>query len=326
MTQANVSFAPFMTSATVPFISVCIPAYHRIHYLERLLQSLVGQTFRNFEVIVSDDSRDDSVAQLCRQFEDKFSLQYHKHQPVAGKPTANWNNAIDKANGEWIKLMHDDDWLAAAGALQKFADATKSGKKFIFSAYANFFEENKATETVRLSSFWKKKIRKQPALLMAKNVVGPPSVSLVHRSIKEKYDERLKWRVDTDFYERVLRDEKDYRYINDPLILVSISESQVTQSCLYKPEIELPEGLILIEKYGVTSLKNILVYDAWWRLFRNMNIVRTEQLHHYTQKEWPPVFAAMIHDLSRVPAKLLRTGILSKLMMGLSYIRNRTKI
>ncbi len=112
-----------------PFISICIPAYKRTQYLQRLLRSIAEQTFNNFEVIVSDDSNDDSVKKLIAQFENQFSLKYWQNQTSLGTP-ANWNAAIQKAAGEWIKLMHDDDWFATPSALQQFADATKQGNQF----------------------------------------------------------------------------------------------------------------------------------------------------------------------------------------------------
>ena len=255
-----------------PLISICIPAYKRTHYLRRLLTSIAQQTFTNFEVIVTDDSgNDNNVAALVKEFDSAFALRYYKNTISRGTP-ANWNEGISKANGEWIKLIHDDDWLASPTSLQNFADATSHGKKFIFSAYTNHYEDENTTETVRMTVFWRRNIKKNPSTLLAKNVIGPPSVTMVHQSVKETYDERLKWRVDTDFYERVLRAENTFYYTDQPLMNVGISKSQVTQSCLYKPEVELPEGLTLLQKYGVSSLQNIWVYDAWWRLFRNMNI------------------------------------------------------
>ncbi len=314
-----------MTAKSAPFISICIPAFQRTHYLRRLLQSISEQTYTDFEVILSDDSKDDSVKELAKQFEDKFTLSYYRNQPALGTP-ANWNYSIGKAKGEWIKLMHDDDWFSTPAALQAFAEAAKGGKKFLFSAYENYYDGTQNKIVVWLTGYWKKNIKQNPSLLIVKNVIGPPSVTMLHRSINVTYDERLKWRVDTDFYERVLSKEKDFGYIPLPLICVGISESQVTQSCLYKPEIELPEGLILLEKYGVSSLQNVWVYDAWWRLFRNMNIVSKKQLYSYTKKEWPNVIYLMVEDLSKAPAKLLQTGIFSKLFMSYSYFKNRNKI
>ena len=221
-----------MIENNAPLISICIPAYKRTNYVKRLLDSIAEQTFTDFEVILSDDSDDDSVEQLSQQYIKNFSLAYHRNKPSLGTP-ANWNFGISRAHGEWIKLMHDDDWFATPDSLLQFANATSFKKKFIFSAYTNYFEGKTTTESVKLTNFWKQNIKKDAAVLIAKNVIGPPSVTMVHKTITEKYDERLKWRVDTDFYERILRQENEFFYIDETLICVGISESQVTQSCLY---------------------------------------------------------------------------------------------
>lgn len=304
-------------------ISICIPAYKRIAYLQRLLDSIALQTFRDFEVVVSDDSPDDSVQVVCEQYRSKFKLLYYKNKVALGTP-ANWNFGISKATGEWIKLMHDDDWFANENALAVFAKYTNKSK-FIFSAYTNHYE-NGTVQEVYLRHFWSKKIIKEPAVLIAENVIGPPSVTLIHRSIKEQYDERLPWRVDIEFYYRVLKATQNYYYINEPLVNVGISESQVTQSCIYKPEVELPEGYILLQKQGIAPLRNILVYDAWWRLLRNMHITTVNQLEQYGNKHWPKVIINMVNDLANAPNVLLNVGVSSKMLMTVSYLKNKKTI
>ena len=62
-----------------PIISICIPAYKRIDYLKRLLWSIEIQKFKDFEVIISDDSNDDSVAVLLKEFNGRFEIKYFKN-------------------------------------------------------------------------------------------------------------------------------------------------------------------------------------------------------------------------------------------------------
>lgn len=115
-----------------PFISICIPAYKRIDFLKRLLDSIQIQTFHDFEVIVTDDSPDDSVRILCESYESfDLKLTYWKNSPSLGTP-ANWNKAISMAKGLWIKLMHDDDWFIDSSALMIFADAARAEKKSFY--------------------------------------------------------------------------------------------------------------------------------------------------------------------------------------------------
>lgn len=309
-----------------PFISICIPAYQRVHYLRRLLNSLVDQLFRDFEVVIGDDSKDDTVWHLVEEFQEKLPIAYFRNIPSLGTP-ANWNFTISKAKGEWIKLIHDDDWLTSPESLTKFAHFTKKGTEFIFSAYSNQFEQaGKPPENKFLPRTWRNRIIREPMTLLAYNVIGPPSVIMVHRSVAEKYDERLKWRVDMEYYVRLLSKFKGFTYIDKVLVNVGVSESQVTQSCIYQPQVELPEGLILLQKHGANRLGNIWVYDAWWRLLRNMNIVSSTQLQAFTTGDWPPIIPVMINDLAKLPAPMLRFGPASKFFMFISYLKNRSLI
>lgn len=309
-----------------PFISICIPAYQRVHYLRRLLNSLTDQLFTDFEVVVSDDSKDDSVLLLVEEYKHKLPIAYYRNNPSLGTP-ANWNFAISKAKGEWIKLIHDDDWLSNPNSLDQFAHYAKKGGEFIFSAYSNQFEEpGKPSERKFFPRSWRNRITREPMTLLAYNVIGPPSVIMVHRSVTEKYDERLKWRVDMEYYVRLLTRLKRYEYIDEILVNVGVSESQVTQSCIYQPQVELPEGLLLLQKHGAATLSNIWVYDAWWRLLRNMNIVRSEQLSQYAEGLWPPIIPAMVQDLAKLPNRMLKFGPASKAFMLLSYFKNKSLV
>ncbi len=305
-----------------PLISICIPAYKRVENNRRLLQSIAIQEFTDFEVVITDDSPDDSIKNLLTEFPD-LPIVYFKNEKPLGTP-ANWNFGITKASGEWIKIMHDDDWFADENSLRVFAEHTSSGKKMIVSRYLNV-HENSRTELPAFSPSRKEQIIREPLLLLSENVIGPPSVTFVHRSVTETYDERMKWRVDMDFYIRVLLKEKDFEWIDQPLVHVGISESQVTNSCINMPEVELPEGLIMLKKYGTKPLRNIMVYDAWWRILRNTS-TDLEKLERFGGPEWPPVIKAMTRLQNKLPRKWLQAGIFSKLAMGISYLTSQSKL
>ncbi len=312
-----------MSAKSQPFISICIPAYKRTHYLQRLLQSVASQTFRDFEVVISDDSNDNSVELIVKEFEDKFFIRYYHNKPSLGTP-ANWNFAIGKANGEWIKLMHDDDWFANETALQAFANATKKGDKFITCDYDYKDDDGTIIRKMVLSPFTKKRILKQPMVLLNDNYIGQPSVVMVHRSVTAVYDERMKWRVDIDYYMQLLFSERQFTCIPGVLIHLGVNAMQVTNSCLNVPCIELPEGLMLLEKYGTKSLRNIFVYDAWWRIIRNTGTRNKETLYRYATS-WPKEIINMTQAQSRINFQLLKNGVFSKLFMTLQYLLSLRK-
>src|SRR5215470_3166789 len=109
-------------------ISICIPTFQRVNFLKRLLDSISVQSFKDFEVIVTDDSPEDDVRKLSQEYENKFSLRYFKNVVPLGTP-ANWNQAIRHARGEWIKLMHDDDWFSSSESLEIFSQYTSADSK-----------------------------------------------------------------------------------------------------------------------------------------------------------------------------------------------------
>ena len=305
-------------------ISICIPAYKRPGNVRRLLQSIAIQTFTDFEVILTDDSPDSSVKEVVDTFI-AFPIHYKKNDPAKGTP-ANWNEGISLAQGEWIKIMHDDDWFASPSSLQEFADLTASGHHFIFSRYTNIDESGK-TEQPPLPEDSKKRILKEPVTLLARNVIGPPSVTLIHHSIKERYDTSMKWRVDIDYYIRLLREQPSFGLVEIAAINVGVSQSQVTNDCKDVPGVELPEGLLLLHKYGTKPLRHMLVYDAWWRILRNTGMRSREQLVAYTPyQEWPNIIFRMIAHQRWVPASWLRFGPLSKTLMLLSYLLNQSQL
>jgi len=91
-----------------PAVSVIIPAFNRAWCLEETLQSVWGQTFRNFEVIVVDDGSTDGTSALMRQFPE---VHVHRWEDNRGVSAAR-NRGIQMARGEWICFLDSDDrWV-----------------------------------------------------------------------------------------------------------------------------------------------------------------------------------------------------------------------
>ena len=123
---------------------------------------------------------------------------------------------------------------------------------------------------------------------------------------------------------RILNNLGNFTCIDTPLINIGVSESQVTNNCLNIPEVEIPELGIILNKFGVSFLKNIKVYDAVWRILRNVKINSKEMLFHYSKNEWPEVILNMIKHQSLLPYSILKIGPVSKLLMIVSYLNNKT--
>jgi len=306
-------------------ISICIPAYNSGSKLERLLESIKVQTFKDYEIIISDDSNNDGVRNIAEKKYAELNIQYYHNAKPLGTP-ANWNNAILKAKGQWIKLMHHDDWMLDENTLQTFVDHIpgNDGAKLIYCAFKNINTDTDSTSDGK-TSWFESLLLKWNYLNLFKNFIGNPSCTLVSSALKPyEYDKRIKWLIDFDFYTWYFTREKKVIYIDKPLIAFRIHAGQVTAQTQQNPVVEIPESFILYEKYGIKILKNVFVYDFFWRMYRNLGIKSIPELEKYLGYECKyPAIVNMIKLQHKVPEAFLKNGFSSKMLMLSGYLRNR---
>jgi glycosyltransferase involved in cell wall biosynthesis len=107
-----------------PKISVIMPTYNRSHLISRAIKSVLGQTFRNFELIVINDGSTDETEKAVRRFKDKRIIYIkRKHAGVS----AARNVGLAHALGEYIAYLDDDDcyYSCHLKALSRFLDRHK---------------------------------------------------------------------------------------------------------------------------------------------------------------------------------------------------------
>lgn len=306
-----------------PFISICIPAYKSIEHLRRLFDSISIQNYNDAEIIVTDDSPDNSVEEFIKAYECRLPVRYFRNDVALGTPE-NWNEGIRQARGEWIKLMHDDDWFTFPESLGNFAKAAHENPEtsFIFSAYQNVNADNGGYEPVYLNPANEILLRTSSLNLFKKNYVGNPSCTLIRKDLNLFYDNQFKWVVDFEYYIRVLNKVKSYTYLNETLISVGISNEQVTKNCFRVPEVEIPENQNMLRKFGYEILRNPIVYDYYWRLYRNLGIRKVEDLLPFDSEAVHKIIHEMIKEQANISPERLKNGLISKSLMTAGYLQS----
>jgi glycosyltransferase involved in cell wall biosynthesis len=305
------------------FISICIPAYKHVDYLKRLLDSIAIQTFKDYEVVITDDSPGNEVEQLCLQYT-SLPMRYIKNEKPLGSPE-NWNAGIRNAKGEWVKMMHDDDWFSGVDSLEMFARVAKANKDFtfIFSDFIEVDEEKQTTKESAINNFHLRLLKKSPLTLFKKNFVGHPSTTLIRNNNDHFYDNKFKWVVDMEFYIRYLNIFKNFVAIRKPLVNIGIGKDQITKQVFRNPTIEIPEVLELYKKLPPNALKNVFCYDYYWRFVRNMQIRTEADIRKFAPDvEIPVAVKGMIQLQQRFSLQTLKIGFWSKLLMLRSYVAN----
>jgi len=234
----------------MPKVSVCIPTYQQPEYFNRALVSVLEQEFTDFEIIVTDDSRGDDIASIVREASDSRIL-YVKNGVRLGSP-ANWNTAVARARGDFIKFLHHDDWLSSRESLGKFVTLLENEPEaqLGFSA-SNSYGPDERLRRIHSPSPQVSRLRDDPRVLLLGNWIGAPSATIYRRTVGARFDENLRWVVDIDFYLAVLTAAPTFAYCEHPLVSVTDGAAhQVTNDVARDPKLELFEWFFLYAKWA----------------------------------------------------------------------------
>jgi glycosyltransferase involved in cell wall biosynthesis len=189
----------------LPFFSVCIPTYNRAHYLKQALESVLSQTFDNFEIIVYDDGSTDSTAEVVKKFNDS-RIRYFKGEKNRGRPYAR-NQCVNLAKGDWIVWLDDDDVMkpdllsSYAVAINRFPSVSVFYPLKLWILYENS-KEMKLSQIIDYFKNRKACVR----TLMSSPPLPNPGVC-IKKSVYDKYglyDEEFYRAQDYEFWFRIL--------------------------------------------------------------------------------------------------------------------------
>lgn len=230
-----------------PLVSICIPVYNGVKYLQDALNSILSQIYTNFEVVISDDHSEDDTLRIVEDFKKKvsFPVFIYNHEPAG--IGANWNNCIKKSNGKFIKFLFQDDILypTCIEELVKVA-ITEKGVGLV-ACKRSIIVEGKNNTVIKA---WKKNYGNLQDGLELKscgwydldsrflkkekfikdNKIGEPSTVLFPRALVKKigfFREDLTQVLDFEFYYRILKHKKII-ILNRELAAFRIHPAQAT--------------------------------------------------------------------------------------------------
>lgn len=248
-------------------ISICIPCYEMSGYgakfLERLLSSIVNQSYKKFEIIIVDQSVNNTDIYDLYELYKSENIKYFKQQKKGA--SASMNLAIEESNYNIIKPMFQDDFIIDKNLLYKISKI-KNNWGIVRFIHTNLNE----------NYYYRKVNNLYIDNIFGHNTVGNPSVIFFKKSQQIKFDENLINFMDMDFYHQLFNVYGRPELIKEICICVRIWGGSITNSIIEGrngKKILAREKKYLINKYGYKpNLFSINLENEFGHYKRKFNI------------------------------------------------------
>ncbi|MDC0193592.1 glycosyltransferase [Candidatus Nitrosopelagicus sp.] len=121
-------------------VSIVIPVYNSERYLEKCINSIISQSYKNIEIIAIDDGSTDSSLKILKKYSNEIKILTQKNNGLA----SSLNLGIDKMNGDWFKWFSPDDLMQNQTIEILLKEAKKYQNTIIYSNW-NIIDENEIT-------------------------------------------------------------------------------------------------------------------------------------------------------------------------------------
>jgi glycosyltransferase involved in cell wall biosynthesis len=189
-----------------PKVSVLIPTYNYARFLDEAIESVLHQTFTDFELIIVDNQSTDNTEELVQKYLKDPRVSYYKNPKNLGL-VGNFNKALEYANGEYIKYLLADDKLDHS-LLAKFVAVLEANPQvsLVASASSTFGNESEIRNLPFTGYQPGRKVIMECLINGKGNWIGEPTVVMFRKSSLEvgKFNPQYLCLVDLDMWLRLL--------------------------------------------------------------------------------------------------------------------------
>ncbi|HRG53175.1 MAG TPA: glycosyltransferase [Bacteroidia bacterium] len=301
-----------------PVISICIPVYNGEAYLTRCLDSALGQTYVNFEVLIVDDQSTDDTAQIVETYSKRDDrIRLYRNEKNLGL-VGNWNKCLELSKGEWIKFIFQDDFMEP-DCLETFMSFISEDTQLLVSQRSFVLYENATADEKHYyynllrtlentycvsgqSQASAQVISKTAVENIALNFIGEPSLTMFRKQalIQTGYfNEDLQQICDLEFFLR-MASHTGLTYIPKKLCHFRIHESSATSSNLANKQYILShlEPIIfvwqLLYNKKFEQFRSFLSPSDFFKL-NNFLKVRTYEANIYAKQGHEQLFEETLH-------------------------------
>ncbi len=218
---------------TVPKVSVCIPTYNYARFLPEAIESVLNQTFTDFELLIIDDCSGDNTTAVCNVYAEKDKRIRVRVNTANIGMVNNWNLCLAEAKGQHIKFVFGDDLLSSRTALQEMVDLLEKDRGISLVASARILRDADSRIIRVLAHFKDSVVLPGHAVINRclseqKNLVGEPSAVMFRKEdAKRGFLPDYRQIVDLEMWFHLLEKGK-FAYISEPLCSFRVHAGQQT--------------------------------------------------------------------------------------------------
>jgi glycosyltransferase involved in cell wall biosynthesis len=211
-----------------PLVSILIPNYNKSVFLKDTLDSIINQTYKNWECIIVDDHSTDSSWQILQEYAVKDSRFKIFKRPKERKPGGNAarNYAFELSEGEFISWFDSDDLMVNVKIENQLNSIISNNSDFVISKLRNLDENLPYKEFIFENNVLKRPIK----YLKGSFWFGTP-VPLFKKSFLKSFDklfdEHLKRNQEAEFFIRILHRKPNISFLNEFSVLRRFDENSI---------------------------------------------------------------------------------------------------
>jgi glycosyltransferase involved in cell wall biosynthesis len=251
-----------MLNGQTPIVSVCIPVYRGVEHLSIAIESVLRQTYTDFELLIIDDDSPEDIAGIVNSYQDP-RIRFLCNAENLGAEI-NWNRCLKEARGRYFKLLPMDD-LLAADCLEKQITVLEQDVEqriaLVFSARSIIDNHGKVImkkgypfgregvvcgKTLIRHTFW-----------LGSNLIGEPGTVLFRKSLAEKvgtFDANQPYVIDLNFWARLLLHGDAY-YFSGALASFRVSSGSWSVRIGTEQSIQFCRFMVTIAQNPAHSIK-----------------------------------------------------------------------
>ena len=212
----------------MPKVSVNIACFNSARFIRETIESVLSQTYKDFEIIVIDDGSTDSTGDIVKSFGDpRIKYFYKKNEGLAETR----NKAIAASSGEYIAFLdHDDLWLPRKLEMQLALFARRKNAALIFSDSYVLKRGMREQKTYFGRCHPHRGYGFEDLLFESSNFIPLPTV-MVRRAVFDTigmFDKNFKIGEEYDLFLRIAR-RHELDYVDEPLAVYRIHENNTSQ-------------------------------------------------------------------------------------------------